>query len=155
MDNKIKLLQLLPFITEAFERNQSFKIPVTGTSMNPLLFEKRDYVLIEKPSFPLSIGDIPLYRRKDGSFVLHRIVGVNETGYIMCGDNQFMLEYGITDGDIIGVTTQMSIDGKTVSVNDGDYIKHKEKYIRNIKTRYPARRLRYNLSVLLKGKNNG
>lgn len=149
-NKKFNLEALLPFIEESFERNATFKIPITGTSMNPLLYERRDFVLIKKPVFPLEIGDIPLYRRKDGSFVLHRIVGINEKGYVLCGDNQFILEMSITDADIIGVVCEMNIDGKTVSVNDAEYIKHKEKYVKNVGKRYPLRRLRYNLSRLLK-----
>ncbi len=148
---KVSLAQLLPFIEEAFDRNQTFKIEITGVSMNPLFYEKRDFVLIKKPSPPLEIGEIPLYRRADGAFVLHRIVGKDEKGYIMCGDNQFILEHGITDDNIIGVVCEMNIDGKTVLPTDKDYIAHKEKYVKNIGTRYPLRRLKYYISRILKG----
>jgi signal peptidase I len=147
---KIQLELLLPAIEEAFSRDTTFKIPITGTSMNPLLYEKRDFVLIKKPSFPLEIGDIPLYRRENGAFVLHRVVDKNESGYVMCGDNQFILEFGITDENVIGVVSEMSIDGKLISVNDAQYLRHKEKYVKNVGKRYPLRRLRYNLSRLIK-----
>ena len=141
--NKVKMENLLPFIEEAFERNQKFKIPITGTSMNPLLYQGRDFVFIEKPSFPLEVGDIPLYRRDDGAFVLHRVVGKDVKGYILSGDNQFLLEYGITDDHIIGVVTLLCIDGKNVAVTDPDYVKHKEKYVKNVRIRYPVRRFRH------------
>ena len=134
---------LLPFIEEAFERNQKFKIPITGTSMNPLLVQGRDFVFIEKPVFPLAVGDIPLYRRDDGAFVLHRVVATDVKGYTLSGDNQFLLEHGITDKHVIGVVTSMCIDGRTVEVTDPDYIKHKEKYVKNVKRRYPIRRFRH------------
>lgn len=147
---KIQLELLLPAIEEAFSRDTTFKIPITGTSMNPLLYEKRDFVLIKKPSLPLEIGDIPLYRRENGAFVLHRVVDKNESGYVMCGDNQFILELGITDENVIGVVSEMSIDGKLISVNDAQYLRHKEKYVKNVGKRYPLRRLRYNLSRLIK-----
>ena len=65
----------------------------------------------------MKIGDIPLYRRNDGAFVLHRVVGIKENGeYIMCGDNQFLLEFGITDKNIIGVARTLIIDGKETKV---------------------------------------
>ena len=147
---KIQLELLLPAIEAAFSRDTTFKIPITGTSMNPLLYEKRDFVLIKKPSFPLEIGDIPLYRRENGAFVLHRVVDKNESGYVRCGDNQFILELGITDENVIGVVSEMSIDGKLISVNDAQYLRHKEKYVKNVGKRYPLRRLRYNLSRLIK-----
>ncbi len=155
MPQKVTLNQLLPLIEAAFEQNKTFKLPITGTSMNPLLYQNRDFVIIKKPQLPLSAGDVPLYRRTDGSFVLHRVVGANEKGYIMCGDNQFVLEYGITDRNIIGVACDFIIDGKSVSVTDPQYVAHTEKFLKNIKTRYPLRRMRYNLSNFIKGINHG
>lgn len=147
---KINMETLLPFIEEAFNRGLAFQIPITGTSMNPLLYQNRDFVKIVKPSLPLKLGDIPLYRRADGAFVLHRVVGIKENGeYIMCGDNQFILEYGITDKNIIGIAKTLIIDGKEIDVDsDEEYLKHKEKYSKNLKTRYPVRRLRYKLSLI-------
>ncbi|MBQ7115768.1 MAG: S24/S26 family peptidase [Clostridia bacterium] len=145
---KVNMETLLPFIQEAFNRGVDFQIPITGTSMNPLLYQNRDFVKIVKPDLPLKTGDIPLYRRNDGAFVLHRVVGIKENGeYIMCGDNQFVLEYGITDKNIIGVAKKLIIDGKEIDVDsDADYLKHKEKFLKNIRTRYPGRRLRCKLS---------
>ncbi len=144
---KLNMETLLTFIEEAFNRGLDFQIPITGTSMNPLLYQNRDYVKIVKPVLPLKIGDMPLYRRTDGAFVLHRVVDINENGeYVMCGDNQFILEHGITDSNIIGIAKILVIDGKEIDVDtDTEYLKHKEKYLKNIKTRYPVRRLRYKL----------
>ncbi len=147
---KLNMESLLPFIEEAFNRGLDFRIPITGTSMNPLLYQNRDFVKIVKPVLPLNVGDIPLYRRNDGAFVLHRVVGTNENGeYIMCGDNQFILEYGITDKNIIGIAKILIIDGKEIDVDtDAEYLKHKEKYLKNLKFRYPVRRFRYKLHFL-------
>ncbi len=149
---KIGLVDLLPFIEEAFSRGADFKIPITGTSMNPLLYQGRDFVKIVKPQLPLAVGDIPLYRRADGTFVLHRVVKIKADGeYVLCGDNQFLLETGITDANIIGVVKTVIRDGREFSVDTDEwYLKHKEKYIKNINTRYPVRRLRYALSTRLK-----
>ncbi len=148
--SKVNMESLLPFIEEAFNRGMDFQIPITGTSMNPLLYQKRDFVKIVKPVLPLQIGDIPLYRRNNGAFVLHRVVGIKENGeYIMCGDNQFILEYGICDSNIIGIAKTLIIDGKEIDVEtDSDYLKHKSKYVKNVGTRYPLRRFRYKLSKI-------
>ncbi len=145
MEKNVSMKEILPFIEEAFSRGVTFKLPIKGTSMNPLLYQNRDFVILKKPVFPLAVGDIPLYRRNDGAFVLHRIVGQDEKGYVMCGDNQFLLENGIIDENIIAVTDALVIDGKAISVKDSEYIKHKEKYIKNVGYRYPLRRLRYKL----------
>lgn len=152
---KISLCDMLPIIQEAFSNGKSFSLPITGTSMNPLLYQGRDYVEIEKPELPLAVGDIPLYRRKNGDFVLHRVVKIKENGeYVMCGDNQFLLEKGVTDFDIIGVVKKITRDGREFSVDsDSWYISYKTKYVKNINTRYPVRRLRYFLHKKLKSEN--
>lgn len=143
---------MLPFIEEAFNRGLDFQIPITGTSMNPLLYQNRDFVKIIKPQLPLNLGDIPLYRRNDGAFVLHRVVAIKDNGeYVMCGDNQFILEFGITDKNIIGVAKTLIINGEEIDTDtNSEYLKHKDKYVRNIKTRYLKRRLKYRLDSLKK-----
>ncbi len=149
---KINMETMLPFIEEAFNRGLDFQIPITGTSMNPLLYQNRDFVRIVKPQLPLKIGDIPLYRRNDGAFVLHRVVAIKDNGeYVMCGDNQFILEFGITDKNIIGVAKTLIINGEEIDTDtNSEYLKHKDKYVRNIKTRYLKRRLKYRLDSLKK-----
>lgn len=149
---KIGLSDMLPIIQEAFSKGKSFRLPITGTSMNPLLYQGRDYVEIVKPQLPLSLGDIPLYRRNNGDFVLHRVVKIKENGeYVMCGDNQFLLESGITDSNIIGVVKTIVRDGREFSAeSDPWYISYKTKYLKNINTRYPVRRVKYFLYRKLK-----
>lgn len=143
MSNKISLSDLLPFISEAFKSNKSFKLNITGTSMKPLLVQGRDYVEIVKPELPLNIGDIPLYRRRDGAFVLHRIVDVNENGYVMCGDNQYVLEPDIKDSQIIGVVKTICRDGRRFDVQSDEwYKKYTKKCLKNVEKRYPWKRFK-------------
>ena len=144
MNNKVTMEELLPFIEEAFDNNKTFTIPISGTSMLPLLVQGRDTVTIKKIESPLSVGDLPLYRRKDGAFVLHRIIKVNNDGtYILCGDNQFIKETGITDNEMIGVVTDITRDGKNFSVTNKKYQRYVERGITFFIFRYPLRRLRY------------
>ncbi len=74
-----------------------------GSSMNPLLVSGRDKVYIEKPKSRLKKGDIALYNRSDGSYILHRVFKVLPSSYAFWGDNHFALEYGVKDGDVLGV----------------------------------------------------
>ncbi len=154
----MKMEDLLPFITEAFSQNKTFTIPITGTSMLPLLIAGKDTVELsgvtaKENGLSLMPGDLPLYRRKDGSFVLHRIVGIENGTYTMCGDNQFILEKGIEESQIIGVVTAINKDGKTIPVTDKKYSAYVKKQVKNIKYRYPKRRLRKKISDTIR-KNN-
>ena len=92
-----------------------------GVSMMPLLRQNRDVMIIERPEGRLKKYDVPLYKRKNGQYVLHRILKVREHDYVICGDHCVTKEYGITDEQIIGVLTGVIRDGKTISVNDFNY----------------------------------
>lgn len=102
-------------IREVLDSNGEFVMYPKGTSMLPLIVEKRDSVTLVKPKKTLGVRDIILYKREDGSFVLHRILGKNQQGYILCGDNQEFLEYGITDGQVIGMVKIICRKGKTIT----------------------------------------
>ena len=144
MNNKVTMQELLPFIEEALNNDKTFIIPITGTSMRPLLIAGRDTVTLKKCNTTLKKGDLPLYRRKDGAFVLHRVVGFTENGnYIMCGDNQFLKEKGIAHNQIIGVVTEITRNSKTFSVESKKYQRYVKFGLSILNIRYPYKRLRY------------
>ena len=85
-----------------------------------------------------SVGDIIFYRRDDGHFVLHRIVGIDENGFILCGDNQTDLEKGITDKNVIAKVIEIHRAEKIIDVNDKKYIKRVNFWIKALPhRRYP------------------
>ena len=93
-----------------------------GDSMIPLVKQGRDrLVIVRKPAGRLKKYDVPLYRRDNGQYVLHRIVRVTDDAYVMLGDNRWALEYGITDRQIIGVLSAVIRKGRTVPVSSLQY----------------------------------
>ena len=86
-----------------------------GDSMIPVIREG-NLLVIEAVKAPLKVGDIPLYKRDSGQYVLHRIVGIKKGKYSMKGDNRTFVEKGITDKHIIGVLTGIVRNGKTYPV---------------------------------------
>ena len=90
-------------LEQVLARDRFIVTDFKGTSMNPLLKSGRDKVYIEKPKNRLKKGDIALYNRADGSYILHRVYKVLPSSYVFWGDNHFMLEYGITDDNVLGV----------------------------------------------------
>lgn len=92
-----------------------------GTSMRPLIRQDKDLMVIEKPQGRLKRYDGALYIRKDGAYVLHRVLRVKKEGYVICGDNCVKREYGITDKDIIGVLTGVIRNGKELKASSFRY----------------------------------
>ncbi len=121
MDKKtISLEELYPIIKEKLDNNGTVALPITGTSMIPLLVWGRDTVEITSCASP-KLYDIIFYRRDDGHFVLHRIVGADENGFVLCGDNQWVKEHGIKEKHIIGVVKAITRKGKRFEVNKKAY----------------------------------
>lgn len=92
-----------------------------GDSMMPLIKEGRDLLVIKKVDGKLKKYDVPLYKRDNGQYVLHRILQVRSEDYIICGDNRYNLEYGITDRHIIGVLTAVVRNGRELSFDSLRY----------------------------------
>ena len=71
----------------------SVAVPVAGGSMIPFLHHG-DTVYLDLPRFPVKRGDILLYTRPNGQYILHRVIQVNQDGSLwMAGDAQMELEY--------------------------------------------------------------
>ena len=111
---RLSLSELMPIISEVLDSGMSVEIAPHGVSMLPMLRDGRDTVILSRPEGKLKKYDVPLYRREDGSFVLHRVVKVGES-YTCIGDNQFVYEEGVTDDQIIAVMTSFRRGKRVVS----------------------------------------
>ena len=89
-----------------------------GASMLPLIREGRDLLVIEPPRGRLKKYDIPLYRRSSGQDVLHRVLEVRKDDYVLCGDNRWGRETGVTDRQVVGVLTAIIRDGREISMTE-------------------------------------
>ena len=87
---EIGLKDLWPIIEEKLENGGEVTINPGGISMKPLVVAGRDSVILEKAPKALKKYDVALYKRKNGQFVLHRVVGIKNGAYVMCGDNQYI-----------------------------------------------------------------
>lgn len=133
---KIALEELAPIIKEQLENGGTVGLPITGTSMLPLLVQGRDSVILSHAG-KVKTNDIIFYRRNNGAFVLHRIIGIDDKGYVLCGDNQWVKEYGITDKNIIGVVIQINRKGKVISVDDKKYVRYCNRWLKLLPIRKP------------------
>ena len=92
-----------------------------GNSMYPLIRQGKDVLIIKNCNTRLKKMDVPLYKRKSGQYVLHRIVKVNSNDYVIRGDNTYSNETGIRDDQILGVLSGVIREGKEISVNSLSY----------------------------------
>lgn len=102
----------------ALKEGQALKITPQGTSMCPFFYGGRDSVNVVVPQFPLKRGDIALYLRDNGTYVIHRIYKVKKTPtgteYYMMGDNQNWIEGPLRESQIHAVTKSIVRKGKLI-----------------------------------------
>lgn len=88
-----------------------------GDSMMPLLKENRDLMVLEKPNREVGKYDAVLYKRENGQYVMHRIIGVRDDGFVLCGDNRFCKEFGVKKEQILAILTGVVHKGKNIDCN--------------------------------------
>lgn len=93
--------------------NGTMPIVVTGNSMNPFLIDGRDIVWLRAHSqTDLKRGKILLFKRSDGTFVLHRVRKVlPDNILLMNGDAQTWCEK-IETHQVVAVVTEIERNSK-------------------------------------------
>lgn len=114
MDYKVKVIdpqELIPPLLKLLEDTPTVPLLISGSSMSPFLVHGRDTVYLSKITYPPRRGDMILYRRDNGKFVLHRVYETGDT-YTMVGDAQTLLERGIRPDQLLARVTSVCRKGK-------------------------------------------
>ena len=111
--------------------------PIAGTSMMPLLKEGRDRVELEPCSQErLKKGDVVLYKKNDGTLVLHRIIKTeNREFFTVLGDHQFKNAERVNKNQIIAVACGFFIEGRYVTEKTRWYRMYKKIWLCNLNFR--------------------
>lgn len=138
----VPIEELSPILTSCLQDGQEIILTITGNSMSPLLRHRRDQVVLSAVNGEdLRPGDVPLYRRRNGVYVLHRVIArddgtrcefidssvVDSTQsdgvirYTMLGDAQTELEHGIVPSQIVARAVSFIRRGKRVDCNSKSY----------------------------------
>lgn len=107
---------LFSFVEESVKNGGSVKIKIAGYSMYPLVTSRRDSVLLTKAD-KIKKGDVPLVKRDDGSFVLHRVVGIKAGCFMLRGDYEQKIEYPINPNQVIAVAKAFYRKEKYIDCN--------------------------------------
>ena len=132
MSKMVSMDSMIPLIKEKLNEDGKVIFTPKGTSMLPTIVGEVDTVSLVKPKFPLAKYSIPLYRRDDGSFVLHRVIGRKNGCYVMRGDNQFAKEKGIREDQIVGVVQSYTHNGEGFEAYGSDNYSYAKKLHRKI-----------------------
>ena len=108
----VETQQLLQAYEEILPHVESLPLRISGNSMAPFLRDGRDTVYLCAIRAPLRVGDMVLYRRKNGQYILHRICRA-EGGdrYTMIGDGQYTREPGIHRTQILATVCRVERKG--------------------------------------------
>lgn len=105
----------IPRILQNLELGKPCRLWVTGTSMVPFLRSEKDAVILKIFDGRVKRGDLLLYQRDSGLFLLHRVHRICPDGtYLLCGDNQSVLE-PVSPAQVIAAVEAIERSGRQFS----------------------------------------
>ncbi len=117
----MKILNTYEYVStlrKLVESGQTVSMCIAGSSMAPFLVDGRDSICFRAPDRPLRRGDMVFYQRKNGQYVMHRIISVHTDGYYLVGDAQQTIEGPIASEQIFALVTQAQRKGKWIDPHD-------------------------------------
>ena len=102
-------------VLEMIKDGGSYPLSGSGYSMKPFLCENDTLILTSVEGRRIRVGDILLYERDNGKFVLHRVYKVKRDGtFEFVGDNQYKAEKGIRQDQLRAYVEKVIRNGKEI-----------------------------------------
>lgn len=105
-----------------------------GTSMYPMIRGTNNEICVVKAD-KYEKYDVALYRRESGYYVLHRILDINDDGFVCCGDNQWILEYGVKREQLVGKLDRWFKGNREHTVRDASYLRYVKFWCKSLRRR--------------------
>lgn len=122
LSKRVQLSALSPLLIDALRQGQPVVLVVSGDSMRPLLRHQLDRVcLVGTQRRHPGLRDIVLCLLPSGKYLLHRIVGVGPTGYVLLGDSQLVKQPLIRPEQVLGVVQGFWRAGKYLDCDSPGY----------------------------------
>lgn len=90
------------------------EITLAGTSMQPLIRMNRDKITIRSLKEEPQVGDIVLFRRSDGAYVVHRVYQISRDYITTLGDNCERPDVPISKEQVLGKVVEIRRGKKTI-----------------------------------------
>ncbi len=120
-------------IEEVLKTKGTYIGPTVGRSMLPMLKNRRDTIVVQAKRERLKPKDVALYKRGD-TYILHRVLSVTDTGYIIRGDNCYVDEI-VPEETVLGVLTEFFRKDKHYYCTDEKYLRYVDKRLKRYKSR--------------------
>ena len=147
----VRLEELWPVMSEQIEAGGTVCFGPKGVSMMPMIRQGIDTVVIAKAPDRLKKYDIPLYRRPDGQFVLHRVISAGKNGvYTMRGDNQTVSEKNVPHEWVLGILIGFNRGAEYIGADNAEYIKYYKKQVRKQSMRAAVGKIKRGLKKIIK-----
>lgn len=121
MEHKVRVIEpeaLMEQLPEMLLEAESIPLVISGNSMVPFLVHGRDTVYLSRMTQPPKKGDMILFRRSSGVYVLHRIYRQRNGTYELVGDGQRSIEPGIRQEQMLAVVKTVCRKGKMLRKGD-------------------------------------
>lgn len=139
-----RIVETVPYLETLcgiIQEGKQVSLTVSGSSMVPFLAGNRDSVLLSLPDGEPKKGDVCLYRRASGQFVLHRLYRVKKDGYYFVGDAQNEIEGPLAREQICAKVIAAVRKGKRITPKNGVWKFYEKLWIRILPMRRPLIRL--------------
>lgn len=127
-------------ICDQVRSGKSVIVNTRGVSMNPLLYEGQTQVLVEPLTKDLNIYDMPIFYRSKNTYVIHRIIKIDEDYIYTRGDNCLHGEK-VPKANVFGVVTKIYKGDREILMDDPEYLR----YLKRLKRNTPFRLLRFRI----------
>lgn len=122
-------------LLQTLEYTESVPLVISGSSMDPFLVHGRDTVFLTKLKRPVKKGDMLLYRRVGGRYVLHRVVKVQGQQLVLIGDGQLSIEPGIRTEQVLATVSAVRRKGKLLKPGHPTWVFYEKIWVRLIRIR--------------------
>lgn len=115
MEYKVRVIEpeaLMQQLPQMLLEAESVPLVISGNSMAPFLVHGRDTVYLSHITQPPQKGDMILFQRKNGAYILHRIYRERNGAYDLVGDGQWHIEPGIRREQMLAVVNTVRRKGK-------------------------------------------
>ena len=122
------------------EETGTVPLVISGYSMTPFLMHRRDTVYLSKVGRPLKKGDMILFRRDSGDYILHRILRAENGVFTLVGDAQNWLEQ-VREDQVLALVTAVRRKGRLLKPGSFWWEFFEKIWIRMIPLRHPIMKL--------------